>query len=430
VLGRVTERSATVSLVAREPTEVVVEWNKGRRSAPVQLQAGLATEVLLDGLPQHEPSTYRVLHRAAGSARFDERPAETIQPARQAGDAFTFTIQGDSHPERPFMCDPALYARTLQSIADDSPDLHICMGDDFSIARLNEFTAASVASRYQQQRPFLGIVGRRAPVFLVNGNHEQASLWNYSQKGTPHDATVFAQRARNALFPLPAPDQFYSGNETPLDGIGLLRDYCAWTWGDALFVILDNYWHSPVAVDTVLGEDDSKGKRDRDLWGVTIGDAQYAWLKRTLETSRAKFKFVFAHHVLGTSRGGVERAGFFEWGDARNLKRHRPNWEMPIHQLMAKHGVSIFFQGHDHLFAKQSLDGVVYQTLPVPADPSYAIYNDQHYTTGEKLPNSGYLRVHVGDSVRVEYVRSYLPKDETPEQKHGAVAHKYEVQPR
>ena len=47
------------------------------------------------------------------------------------------------------------------------------------------------------------------------------------------------------------------------------------------------------------------------------------------------------------------------------------------------------------------------------------------------LPNSGYLRVTVAPSeARVDYVRSFLPKDETAEQKHGAVAHSYVVKPR
>ena len=39
---------------------------------------------------------------------------------------------------------------------------------------------------------------------------------------------------------------------------------------------------------------------NRDWWALTLGDAQYHWFKRTLETSKAKYKFVFAHHVMGS----------------------------------------------------------------------------------------------------------------------------------
>ena len=79
---------------------------------------------------------------------------------------------------------------------------------------------------------------------------------------------------------------------------------------------------------------------------------QYAWLKQVLESSRAKYKFVFAHHVLGTGRGGVEMAGQHEWGGQvrkgeNSFAQRRPGWPEPIHALMVRTGVSIFFQGHD-----------------------------------------------------------------------------------
>ena len=100
-----------------------------------------------------------------------------------------------------------------------------------------------------------------------------------------------------------------------LPEIGLRKDYCAWTWGDALFVILDNYWHSPAQVDnnfrTEASDQDHNGNM-RDWWGMTLGEAQYQWFKRTLERSQAKYKFVFAHHVLGTGRGGVDECDFYE----------------------------------------------------------------------------------------------------------------------
>ena len=105
-----------------------------------------------------------------------------------------------------------------------------------------------------------------------------------------------------------------------------------------------------------------------NLWNVGIGDEQYAWLKKTLETSKAKYKFVFAHHVLGTGRGAVEVSTNYEWGgkDPKGIStfaNERPNWELPIHDLMVKYGVSIFFQGHDHIFVTQERDGLIYQSI-------------------------------------------------------------------
>ena len=109
----------------------------------------------------------------------------------------------------------------------------------------------------------------------------------------------------------------------------------------------------------------------------------------------------------------------------------RPGWELPIHQLMVKHGVTIFFQGHDHLFARQERDGIVYQEVPIPADQNYVAYNEDRYRSGVKLPNSGHLRVTVSpEEVKVDYVRCYLPKDETDERKTGEVAHSYTIKSR
>ncbi|MCI0477231.1 MAG: metallophosphoesterase, partial [Anaerolineales bacterium] len=274
-------------------------------------------------------------------------------------------------------------------------------------------------------------VGSSAPIFLVNGNHEQAAQYNLN--GTPNNVAVWAQLARNRYYPQPAPDNFYSGDAQPVEHIGLLRDYYAWTWGDALFVVIDPYWHSPVPVNNVLG---GLGRQQRDMWSITLGDAQYQWFKKTLEQSNAKYKFVFTHHVLGTGRGGVELADEFEWGGkgrngAWEFDKMRPGWELPIHQLMAKNGVTIFFQGHDHIFVQQELDGVIYQSLPEPANPFYSWENDDAYKSGNKFPNSGHVRVTVSPTqVKVDYVRSYLTKDEGAGKKSGEVAFSYTVAPK
>jgi hypothetical protein len=175
-------------------------------------------------------------------------------------------------------------------------------------------------------------------------------------------------------------------------------------------VVIDPYWHSPQTVDNQFGADRDQ-KKNRDLWNVTLGETQYQWFKQTLESSDAKYKFVFTHHVLGTGRGGIELAGGYEWGDAAHLAAHRPGWDKTIHQIMADNNVTIFFQGHDHIFVRQELDGVIYQTLPEPANPNYSWENEERYKSGDKFPNSGHVRVTVApNGVTVEYIRTYLDK--------------------
>ncbi len=121
--------------------------------------------------------------------------------------------------------------------------------------------------------------------------------------GTPDSLAVWAGNARNRYYPLPAPDNFYTGDKEPVEFVGLLRDYYAWTWGDALFITLDPYWHSPVVVDNALGTGPGNGgRKTRDLWDITHGEAQYRWLQQTLAHSKARYKFIFAHHALGTGK--------------------------------------------------------------------------------------------------------------------------------
>jgi hypothetical protein len=410
ILGRPTDTSVTANVVPAMAMDVAYEYGTApgaytSTTAPQAATAGKPLETLIDGLQPDTRYYYRIRYGT------ETGPERTFVTQRAPGSTFTFDIQGDSHPERVVkQFDAGLYVRTLQSAADDQPDFYLTIGDDFSVDTLKTVDPSTVTALYVNQRQWLGQVG--TPVFLVNGNHEQAALANLD--GTPDNVAVWAQTARNSYYPQPAPDAFYTGDAEPVEHIGLLRDYYAFTWGDALFVVIDPYWHSTEAVDNRFGADrasGSGGKGKRDIWGVTLGDAQYQWLRTTLETSTAAHKFVFAHHVNGTGRGGIERATEGEWGDVAGLAGHRPGWDRTIQQLMADTGVTVFFQGHDHLFVRQELDGVVYQTLPSPGDPNEAMPNADAYRTGDKLPASGHLRVTVTPgAVTVDYVRSSLTR--------------------
>lgn len=365
ILGRPTDRSVVASLLSTKQIDTVIEYGSkagdySKKTKPVRVTAQAPVEIRLDGL---QPDT-RYYYRAESSTG-------TSHTQRAGETNFTFGVQGDSHPERlNRMYHPDLYRRTMANVRRDQPDFYITLGDDFNVDQLynrNDLSARTVEALYANQRQFLSLGG--VPLFLVNGNHEQAA--KHLLDGTPNSVPVLAGRARNLFYPLPAPDHFYTGDAEPVEHLGLRRDYYSWTWGDALFVTLDPYWHSPVQIDAGLGgqrrdgqergnrQEGKKGGRGNnkrgegnrnDDWSATMGNAQYRWLKETLERSKAKYKFVFAHHVLGTGRGAAEPADLFEWGGRnRNgrweFDKGRPGWEMPIHQLFVKHGVTIFFQG-------------------------------------------------------------------------------------
>ena len=467
ILGRPTNNSIAVSILAAEKINAFIEYGYTKtkyteKSPTVSIEPNTPGVIDLAGLRANSKIYYRIQYAAGSSKTFQSSKQASFSTAKKAASTFTFTVHGDTHPERNGkMFNSELYYVTMANVAGQQPDFHILMGDDFSIDPLigkGQANQANVEKIYRTHRDWLGVIGANVPVFLINGNHEQAAA--YLLDGTLTNPAVLAGNARLKYFPLPAPDSFYTGDSYEIPGVGLPRDYYAWTWGDALFVTLDPYWHSKNAVDNLAGvtvpEDQGSGGgqggggqggnkkgtatggagngKTKDMWSIGIGDEQYAWLKKTLETSTAKYKFVFAHHVMGTGRGAVEVSYDYEWGgkDPKGVStfaKERPNWELPIHDLMVKNKVSIFFQGHDHIFVTQERDGLIYQAMPNPADDTFSYFNDTAYKSGTKAPNSGHVRVTVAPKqATVEYFLAARSKDSG--RKNLQIAHKYTVSPK
>lgn len=412
VLGAPTDSSISVSIMSVPNSKVSVSYgvskdNLNLNSSEVTTSSDGLAVIALTGLTKNSRYYYKI--NFANGTKSD---VYTFITQRISGSTFTFGVQGDSHPERlNQMFSPDLYKINMQNVSGTIPDFYFALGDDFSIERLftsNTVNLPNVEAVYKYQRPFLGMVGCNSSVFLVNGNHEQAA--KYLLNGTANNAAVYAANSRKKFFPLPEPSGFYSGDTEPVNFVGYLKDYYAFEWGDALFVTIDPYWHSDNAVDNIAGTSTS----NKDTWNATLGATQYNWLKQTLENSKAKYKFVFAHHVNGTGRGGVECANLYEWGGYSTNGQYdfttkRSGWFAPLHQLFVKNKVTIFFQGHDHIFAKQSLDGVIYQSCPNPADNTYTAFNSDSYLSGDKLPNSGFVKVTVSSTgVKVDYVKAFL----------------------
>jgi len=453
ILGQPTDKSVTIDVRADTAAQVYFQYGGASgvytgQTAAVAMTADpyaagyYVAQTVIAGLSADTRYFYRMQYSTAGAAGpFTPGAEKAFHTQRLPGSTFEFIVQGDSHPERAnSMFNANLYTQTLTAAAAEQPDFYITSGDDFSVDTLpTPYTQSAVTGRYTLQLPYFGLLG--VPLFLGTGNHEETSLANYQlpvDSINSNQVPVWAQNARNLYYPMPAPNDpvtgtFYAGNSTTLPNIGLLRDYYAWQWGDALFVVIDPYWGSPAQVDTGLGGQASSAPKTANKWDITHGDAQYAWLKQTLESSAAKWKFIFAHHVMGTGRGGIEIANQYEWGgDNTNgswgFNTNRPRWAEPIHELMVSNHVTIFFQAHDHLYAHQQLDGVTYQGLPNPADNTYTAFNADAYLSGDIFPNAGYNRVTVGpSSVKVEYVREWLPQDASATQVSGSVRFGYTI---
>jgi hypothetical protein len=408
VLGRPTRDSVVVSLRSLADAEGCVEWRRAdaterRRTPVVALPAKTPVEVRLQGLPPDAAFEARVLTRRAPSADLVAGEVLSFHTQRRAGASFAFTVQADSHLDN--ATDPALYERTLRNVAESRPDFHVDLGDTFMTDKYREDFRAALA-QYEAQHWYFGLV--RAPTFLVLGNHDGEVGWR--DQGRADDMPHWSNAQRKRLFVNPEPDGFYSGPGSKDPSSGPLQDAYAWTWGDALFVVLDPFWSTRAR----------KG-RDADGWAWTLGDAQYRWLARTLAANRAAYRFVFIHHLVGGSgaeaRGGAEVARLFEWGgrsadgtDA--FAAMRPGWAAPVHDLLVRAGPTVVFHGHDHFYARQELDGVVYQLVPQPGHPGGEVARmaaEYGYLSGDFLPSPGHVRVRVEpQAATIEYVRSSL----------------------
>jgi hypothetical protein len=199
-----------------------------------------------------------------------------------------------------------------------------------------------------------------------------------------------------------------------------------------LFIVLDPFHYSMIWPGPRYGYggegEDNEPVGDR--WDWTLGIEQYLWFKNTLEQSNATYKFVFAHHVTGGAtaygRGGESAVPYFEWGGKNwngswGFDNERPaseGWSLPVQQLMVENGVTAFFHGHDHIYAREEVDGILYLECPKPDDAGYDWepygygYTEGLYPNAVKIPNSRHIRVKVSpNNVVVEYVRSYLTGD-------------------
>jgi predicted phosphodiesterase len=431
ILGRPTDASITMNVYAHNDMEFYIEYGLSSSkydhiTSIYKLSAGHARDVTINDLKPDSKYYYHILRKETGEKDLTAAQKYSFHTCQSKGNGFCFVVQADSHLDEQSSIE--LYKRTLSNALSDNPDFMIDLGDTFMSDKLHEINQANIINRHLIQRGFFSLVSHSVPLYLVLGNHDGESGWKLD--GTENNIAVWAANARMTHFPNPIPDDFYSGNTTIEKFVGLPENYYAWTWGDALFVVLDPYRYTA-----------QKPGRTVDNWEWTLGDKQYNWFKNVLKKSDSRFKFVFCHQLIGggdtEGRGGAEFAKYYEMGgfnkdDTWGFDVKRPGWEKPIHQLLVENNVTVFFHGHDHFFAKQALGSVIYQLVPQPSHPNFknAGQADSYgYTTGDILPNSGHLRVTVSaDSVKVDYVRSYLAENETGHRKNGEVAHSYTIQ--
>ena len=407
LMGRPTDKSITMNIISSKDLDIVIEYGTAPASytsaTPQQrISKDIPAVIDLTNLKGDSKYYYRIKYKDPTVSNFTPDVEHYFRTQRAKGSTYKFTIESDSH-----LYDKKgngnLMKITLANQFNDVPDFMLDLGDTFGDDH-NPYTitSAEMETLRLNFRNTLSFVSHSMPFIFCIGNHE-GEFGYYLLQAPPNNLAVYSTLFRKKYYPNPFPNGFYSGNTASENyGMGLPENYFAWEWGDVLFVILDAY--RPVTIN----------EKPRE-WDWSLGETQFKWFKQTIETSRAKYKLVFIHHVLGQTRGGASQAKLYEWGgyDAKGttwqFDQYRPGWGgMSIHQLMVKNGVQVFIQGHDHLYAKEDIDGMVYQEVPMPSDSTYKIgmTDNGDAFSGVKLDGSGHLRVTISpDSLTVDYVK-------------------------
>ncbi|MBW1913550.1 MAG: metallophosphoesterase [Deltaproteobacteria bacterium] len=418
MLGKVTDSSIAVNVIfdrsdaVTTVDEIYVEYGTtagdyiGQTTADTNVDMSNQTpyEVDITGLSADTRYYYRVVPTINSNVLFS--PEYTFITQRSPGAAFAFDVIADSHLiKQKLHCVPSRYLQAVNNVTGGTPDFVLDLGDTFRVSKYNNdessYTQEMVHEIFVDQRRFMGHYSHSAPTMYAVGNHE----WQDNQHFT-YGVAYFSKNSQKLYIPTPVPDSFYTGNAITNDnliGDKLLENYYAWEWGDALFIAVDPGWYS------VLGWD-SKG------WDCSLGYDQFMWLKNTLESSTATYKIIFLHHMIGTTRGNTRVAigGDTEWNCRNNttFNDKRPGWGGEcVQEILEANGVDLLIQGHDHLYARGSYNGVTLLSCPMPgAQPPWGGGADAENWDGIDdmvLGNSGHVRVEVDPTVGITFTYYY-----------------------
>ncbi|MEZ5332705.1 MAG: metallophosphoesterase [Thermoanaerobaculia bacterium] len=269
-----------------------------------------------------------------------------VRAGRAPGTSFRVAILADSHIYRRERGMETNLEATLAAVARDRPDFVVYLGDEAGVHTTQHpaGSAAEAAARWvfwrQRFAPLVGSV----PGFLVLGNHvgEAGYYGRGAGQGDSGSLQGWATAARRACFANPGPEAYPEGGSP-------LENYFAWTWGDALFVVLDVHRYT-----------NPGGAPPASVEEWTLGAAQLAWLERTLASSTARWKLVFAHHLVGGSEWDLSastRRTVYKYG--RGGGRYALVGEQArVTAALRDAGGGAFLYGHDHVFADQPAEGV------------------------------------------------------------------------
>lgn len=390
VLFSPTKNSIGINIFFSEKTEYYYQYGLDKNNLNMKTDIKIADKDdksidYLQNLKINSEYFYKLYYRKAGEKEFISSKVYSFNTAKTGN--FSFIIEADPHFDE--NSSSSVYEKTLTTMLKENPDFLIDMGDASMVEKLTKMSDKELYERNSLVRSYWDNIAHSIPIFMVMGNHDGESSW-ISEK-------TRAKEFRNLLLPSVEVNSFYTG---------LSDTIYSFHWGNSLFIILNPFVASK--------------NRPKDSWDWSLGKEQYNFLENTLKNDKSKFKFVFIHNLVGgngeNERGGVSVANLYEWGGysengSNDFNAKRPDFLKPIHELLKEYNVNVVFHGHDHFYAKEELDGIIYQLVPQPSLGNKQNIEDSAKEYGYKsediFPSSGFLKVDIKENnVQVSYISS------------------------
>lgn len=384
-LARPTGRSIYISAVNNDKAaEAYLELRKDGASAwerPQAAQKVPAYEMLNWDLKDLSPASgyeYRLLLRQDSGDALHPAANGSFRTQPKGPATYTVLLMTDPHTGSfPAGSAPVLTLdRVVQNAAKTKADFVLDLGDNVAWAGSRELPQTSPAgalSAFARYRRQIGPLSAHCPHFAVIGN------WSGESGKFPEESIRTVAGVRRGLLPGPNHQTYPQGGS---DG----EDYYAFSWGDALYVILNIQTYSKPSQPDRLPSRMADVNRIEE-W--TLGEKQMNWFETTLLKATERFRFVCIHHPAGGKAGDFlntiyGRGGARAWNTGEQVR---------IHGLMKQHKVQAFFYGHDHVFVDDVVDGIHY-SLPGSCGAPWKFTKEE---TGyeRSWPDSGHAQMDV-----------------------------------
>lgn len=380
-----TESSIRVNaLNNKQAAEAIIELRKDalqdweRREPALKVAPYEVLDWNLRNLSAATRYEYRVLLKQGSDEALRPVAAGRFRTQRKGPASYTAVLITDPHTGSfPPGSGPVLTLdQVVQNAARANADFVLELGDNVAWRGSREFPQANsngALNAYARYRRQIGPLSIHCPHFAVIGN------WEGESGKFPEKSIEIVAAVRRSLLPNP-------NHLTYPQGGSEREDYYAFSWGDALYIILNIQTYSkpsaPDKLPTLMAD-----VNQIEEW--TLGEKQMAWFEKTLRNATERFRFVCMHHPAGGNAGDALNTAYGRGG----ARAWNTGEQARIHSLMKKHKVQIFFYGHDHVFVDDVVDGIHY-TLPGSCGAPWKFTKEE--TGYERFwPDSGHAQLDV-----------------------------------